>query len=144
MSRRKKAFTNFEENKNIAKLLILFRIWNNKSQTQIAKDIGVSFQQIQKYEKCLNRISAENLLTICKKRNWKIELFMAKAKDIFGYRMVIHRDQKEYSERIKKINKLWNELDIIGEDNYYNNCNPRAKELIRISKEKRKINAWNL
>ena len=59
MSRRKKGFTNYEINKNIAKILVLHRVWDGLNQTKIAKDLNVSFQQIQKYEKCMNRISAE-------------------------------------------------------------------------------------
>jgi transcriptional regulator with XRE-family HTH domain len=36
------------------------------SQEQLAKELGVSFQQIQKYEKGVNRVSAARLFEICK------------------------------------------------------------------------------
>jgi DNA-binding transcriptional regulator YiaG len=35
-------------------------------QTEIASILGVSFQQIQKYEKGMNRVSAARLFDICK------------------------------------------------------------------------------
>jgi transcriptional regulator with XRE-family HTH domain len=35
------------------------------SQEQLAKELGVSFQQIQKYEKGVNRVSAARLFEIC-------------------------------------------------------------------------------
>jgi DNA-binding XRE family transcriptional regulator len=39
------------------------------SQDQIGKELGVSFQQIQKYEKGINRVSAARLFDICKALN---------------------------------------------------------------------------
>ena len=69
MGRRKKAFTNYTINKNIAKTLVLHRVWNGYTQSQLAKCINVSFQQIQKYERCINRLAAENLIDICKQKN---------------------------------------------------------------------------
>jgi len=83
MGRRKKAFTNYEINKNIAKTLVLHRIWNGYTQTDIAKCLRVSFQQIQKYERCINRLAAENLIDICKQKN-----------GIFNYLLMIN--QKQY------------------------------------------------
>jgi transcriptional regulator with XRE-family HTH domain len=38
-------------------------------QTGIASILGVSFQQIQKYEKGMNRVSAARLFDICKVLN---------------------------------------------------------------------------
>jgi transcriptional regulator with XRE-family HTH domain len=36
------------------------------SQEELGKTLGVSFQQVQKYEKGINRISAARLFEICK------------------------------------------------------------------------------
>lgn len=46
----------------------LFKIRKAKgiSQDQLGKDIGVTFQQVQKYERGANRISASKLLEISK------------------------------------------------------------------------------
>ena len=42
---------------------------NNISQVELGRELGVSFQQIQKYEKGVNRISAARLFDICKALN---------------------------------------------------------------------------
>jgi transcriptional regulator with XRE-family HTH domain len=39
------------------------------SQAQLGKKLGVSFQQIQKYERGQNRVSAARLFEICKALN---------------------------------------------------------------------------
>jgi transcriptional regulator with XRE-family HTH domain len=41
------------------------RLALNMSQVALGKDLGVSFQQIQKYEKGSNRISAARLYEVC-------------------------------------------------------------------------------
>src|SRR5688572_13935576 len=43
----------------------MYRFERAMSQTELADAIGVTFQQIQKYEKGANRISAATLLRIC-------------------------------------------------------------------------------
>ena len=45
----------------IGKKLRIARITRNLSQDDLAKEVGITFQQIQKYEKGLNRISASRL-----------------------------------------------------------------------------------
>ena len=45
------------------------RLALNISQNQLGKDLGVSFQQIQKYEGGLNRVSAARLFELCKALN---------------------------------------------------------------------------
>jgi transcriptional regulator with XRE-family HTH domain len=42
------------------------RIMLNKSQTEIADALGVTFQQVQKYETGANRISASHLQQLCR------------------------------------------------------------------------------
>ena len=75
MSRRgRRNWSNLEINKRICKQLILHRVWNKLSQSDLAKDIGTTFQQYQKVEKCYNRIFAEQLVSICKNRGWKTEV----------------------------------------------------------------------
>ncbi len=39
------------------------------SQADLGKELGVTFQQIQKYEKGINRVSAARLYSICKALN---------------------------------------------------------------------------
>lgn len=45
------------------------RLALNISQADLGKELGVSFQQIQKYEKGMNRVSAARLFDICKVLN---------------------------------------------------------------------------
>jgi DNA-binding transcriptional regulator YiaG len=45
------------------------RLALNLSQNQFGKELGVSFQQIQKYESGQNRVSAGRLFDICKALN---------------------------------------------------------------------------
>ena len=42
MGKRVKAFNNYEINKNIAKVLVLHRVWNGYTQTQISKCLNVN------------------------------------------------------------------------------------------------------
>ena len=50
-----------EEDERIGNLLRVLRIKAGKSQTELGKVVGVSFQQIQKYESATNRISSGHL-----------------------------------------------------------------------------------
>ncbi len=43
------------------------RVSRGLSQTQLGKSVGLSFQQIQKYETAANRISASTLFMLCQK-----------------------------------------------------------------------------
>jgi DNA-binding XRE family transcriptional regulator len=45
------------------------RLALNMSQAKLGGELGVSFQQIQKYEKGVNRVSAARLYSICKALN---------------------------------------------------------------------------
>jgi transcriptional regulator with XRE-family HTH domain len=48
----------------IAAALKTFRAYRNVSQEELAKGVGVTFQQIQKYETAQNRVSASRLYYI--------------------------------------------------------------------------------
>jgi transcriptional regulator with XRE-family HTH domain len=45
------------------------RLALSMSQQRLGKELGVSFQQIQKYESGVNRVSAARLYSICKALN---------------------------------------------------------------------------
>ena len=60
--------------KQIAKQLLLHRMWNGRSQQEMAAILDLSFQQYQKIEKCENRISADQLIKICQNQKWDIDL----------------------------------------------------------------------
>jgi transcriptional regulator with XRE-family HTH domain len=51
--------------KHVGTRLRMRRLMLNKSQSDIAKALGLTFQQVQKYEKGSNRISASRLQRLC-------------------------------------------------------------------------------
>lgn len=52
--------------KEIGSRLKLFRTFNGFSQSYVAEKIGVTFQQLQKYETGKNRVSAATLIELSK------------------------------------------------------------------------------
>ena len=46
------------------------------SQTMLGQELGVSFQQVQKYENSMNRIGASNLLKIAKALGVEVAYFI--------------------------------------------------------------------
>lgn len=59
----------------IGKNLSHYRKMADYSQEKLAKSIGVSFQQIQKYEKGVNRIAASTLIEFARVLNVSIDQF---------------------------------------------------------------------
>ena len=64
-----------EHRKHIASMLVAWRYARNLTQTKVANKLGVTFQQIQKYESTTNGISSERLLTFCKALNIPLAQF---------------------------------------------------------------------
>ena len=57
---------NSDFNKRLGAAVRARRVLCGLSQAELGKAIGTSFQMIQKYEKAINRISAEGLVVIAK------------------------------------------------------------------------------
>jgi len=121
MSRRgRRNWSNLEINKRICKQLILHRVWNELSQKNLAKDIGATYQQYQKVEKCYNRIFAEQLISICNNRKWDISIFNADPYETL--KEWFKRDYGDSLTRPDKYNKIirfWDVLDKSAQRNYY-------------------------
>jgi len=49
----------------IASMLVAWRYAKNQTQVKVSKKLGVSFQQVQKYEKMFNRITSDKLIEFC-------------------------------------------------------------------------------
>ena len=140
MSRRgRRNWSNLEINKKICKQLILHRIWNDLPQRAIAKDIGTTFQQYQKVERCYNRIFAEQLISICNNRKWDVAV-LAKADPQETLNEWISRDYpykedpniKDAQVRIMpdkyhKIKRSWDVLDKSARRNYYGDMSDAEK-----------------
>ena len=127
MSRRgRKNWNNLEINKRICKQLILHRIWNDLTQTDMSKDIGTTFQQYQKNEKCANRIFAEQLISICNNRKWDLAIFQnANPEDTLDEWMKKDYPKTAYPwivpNKYTKIKNAWKLLDTNGSKSYYGN-----------------------
>ena len=123
MSRRgRKNWSNFEKTKRICKQLILHRVKDDLSQTNLSEDIGTTFQQYQKHEKCRNRIYGEQLSSIFDKRKWSSEvIMMADPETTLDEWM-----RKDYPgiaipNKYTKIKNAWKLLDTNGFKSYYGN-----------------------
>ena len=73
---RRKRFNRLAEAKQLAKQLLLHRVWDGLSQSNVADAIGVTFQQYQKVERCQNRLYAEQLLCMCNSFKWDPAIIM--------------------------------------------------------------------
>jgi transcriptional regulator with XRE-family HTH domain len=122
-------------NANIAKILTLHRVWNGYTQKQIAQCIEVTFQQIQKYERCINRLPGDHLIDICKQKSWDLNLFANDRPDVILDEWINNVDQltedSPYPLRIDQINRAWEKIDNVGKHNYLTRqTNPRYKTLV--------------
>ena len=54
-----------------------------KSQDELGKACGISFQQIQKYERGVNRVSGSRLITLCKVLDLKPEQLLGNGTGVF-------------------------------------------------------------
>ncbi|ACS51841.1 transcriptional regulator [Bartonella grahamii as4aup] len=100
------------KNPNFIDILIGKRIRHRRisiglSQKALGSHLGVSFQQIQKYEKGFNRVSAGCLLEIAQKLDVPISFFYA---DITTKENASHYDQETYSEKEHALLKNFREL----------------------------------
>ncbi|WP_330169197.1 helix-turn-helix transcriptional regulator [Bartonella grahamii] len=88
------------------------RIAMGLSQKELGRFLGVSFQQIQKYEKGSNRIGAGCLLEIAKKLQVPMSFFYADflTADISVKENHSHHDQCTYSEQEYLLLKSFREL----------------------------------
>lgn len=66
----------------------LFRLQRKLSQTDVGKVLGVTFQQVQKYENGTNRVSGSRLVTLC-------ELLHVKADQLLGNGSGVYVDQPD-------------------------------------------------
>nr|WP_275065228.1 helix-turn-helix transcriptional regulator [Bartonella sp. CM31XJBT] len=89
------------------------RIAMRLSQKALGNYLGVSFQQIQKYEKGFNRVSAGCLLKIAQKLQVPMSFFYADIvtkEDVSVEKIASHHDQETYSEKEHSLLKNFREL----------------------------------
>ena len=59
----------------IASMLVAHRYAKNLTQTKVSKMLGVSFQQVQKYERMLNKITSDKLIEFCNSLDVRLQTF---------------------------------------------------------------------
>ncbi|MBM5783020.1 MAG: helix-turn-helix transcriptional regulator [Pelagibacterales bacterium] len=92
---------------HIAKRLRQFRIAAGMTQDQLGELTGISFQQIQKYEKAKNRVSASKLFEISQILNKPISAFFYGIKadrDYYNYNF------KSDKKQVKEMKKFENDV----------------------------------
>lgn len=94
------------DDKIVAKNLKILRIANRMSQKQMSAIIGVSLQQLQKYESSTNRISAGNLIKVANALKIPMHAFYKKPDDVFLNDVI--KDEKAYL----KIAKIFVQIPI--------------------------------
>ncbi len=65
------------ENYIIGQHIKRLRKQSKLTQSNVGAQCNVTFQQVQKWEKGINKIFACQLIKICKENNWNINEFMA-------------------------------------------------------------------
>jgi len=99
--------------------LIAHRIWSRLTQTEMGDIIGVSFQQYQKMEKCVNRIYAEDLQRICEEKKWDITMMYADSDAMLDEWM--QRDypnNRAIPREYEQVKEMWKKSEISA-DKYY-------------------------
>lgn len=89
-----------DTDKTIAKRIKLRRIMLGMSQSDLAKSCGISFQQIQKYEACKNKISCARLFQISQTLKVPVEFFFD---DTFNTLNTLYK-----TESLELLNLYWN------------------------------------
>tara|TARA_R100001086_G_C11745087_1_gene233657 strand:+ start:314 stop:688 length:375 start_codon:yes stop_codon:yes gene_type:complete len=120
---RRKKFNRIDEAKQLAKQLLLHRVWHGLSQSNIADILGVTFQQYQKIERCQNRLMAEQLLKICKTFNWDPTIIMLADPRATLDEWEVSRPRGEKAgidSSVTKILKKFYNIDVNAERNYFN------------------------
>ena len=108
--------------KQIAKHLILHRIWNGLTQNDLAFDIEKTHQQYQKFESINNDIFFLYILKIFQKRKWDYSLFVSDPSivlDEWLKRDYGNLESWALPDKYHKIIDAWKLLDLKAEKNYY-------------------------
>jgi len=93
---------------HLAMRLKTIRILSGVTQKELGELIGVTFQQIQKYETCINRLSASRLYEICRVLNRPILSFFSNFslnkidRDCFHFDFICEKDLAAKTEKKDK------------------------------------------
>lgn len=105
-----------EMDKHIGQKLKMARIVRGMSQDELGQTVNITFQQIQKYEKGLNRISANRLKQFADLLKVSIDYFFRK-EDMFGSNEALAESAIKIFEYTNQNNKEQNSNQEIEENN---------------------------
>lgn len=107
-SNQKGRITDFD--KIVSQNLKIQRIKFNLNQEQLGKVINVSIQQIQKYEKGINRISAGNLYKIANFFKLKVEDFFVNSPEVTDIIEIIHDSKNDSGQSAMNTLKFFHKI----------------------------------
>jgi transcriptional regulator with XRE-family HTH domain len=96
--------------KLVSKRLKMRRVMLGLSQQDIGKAVGVSIQQIQKYEKATNRVSSGKLFAIAKYLKVPVTYFYEKSDDSYLCSSAFAEESAKYEAEAKDISVSEKEL----------------------------------
>jgi|TARA_Y100000296_G_scaffold4647_1_gene6011 hypothetical protein len=94
-------------------------LWNKLPQRELAKDISATFQQYQKLEKCVNRIFAEQLVSICKNRKWDSSVILQGNPEDTIREWIKEFNVDALPHKYYKVINQWEMIDKSAENNYF-------------------------
>ncbi len=94
----------------IGKRLRRARLAKNLTQSGLAKKIGISFQQIQKYENGSNRVSSSRLWDISNKLEIPVTYFFENLEDVKGIPPTEVDKDNDLTDRTIRAARLLNEI----------------------------------
>lgn len=83
-----------------------FRLLRSMSQEALAERLGITFQQLQKYEKGLNRVSASALILICKELGITPNHILGSFFDDDKDATLVHQLMHQIAVRDRKLNAI--------------------------------------
>ena len=87
----------------VGKRIRMLRIQRSLSQSELAEALGLTFQQIQKYEKGANRVSCSRLFEIARTLNAPIAYFFGDDGADVGFRAAERLDGPDLKDGIRLI-----------------------------------------
>jgi len=111
----------------IASMLVAYRYAKKKTQTDIANILKVTFQQVQKFEKAVNKIDAIKLLEFCEALNIPLNQFqIGDAYQILDGADISILTKEKAMSKIDKLEERYNDKSRSNEDMVGQSISPRA------------------
>lgn len=99
----------------MSKHILLERIWNNNTQSDIAKAMNCTFQQVQKWESGTNRITMDQIFYMYEVMGWNIKTIVQSPEDTLIYYLQLYETDldsvnSKMIERSDFIKRKWSKV----------------------------------